>query len=179
MPFIKILSIGLLCVGLLIGCGKEEKAGDSSNVSNKTEEETPSVPYTNLEDINLDDENFNWENVHLKKSDVKKFLKNMKDESAEEYMVSSAQLTGKHEITMTINTDKTRGDMDEDFEAAFSIGMMILVADTMTRQIYIHSDYKEQPEIIFVNNKGDILASNTDFIEMETGEATDIELNTN
>lgn len=162
MKWMKLLVAGALCMGLLAGCGGQEE-GVSEADSN--------IEYTALEDIDFENEDFTWDDVHLKKSDVEEFLKNMEDENAEEFIISSARISGKDQIEVTMNTDMTIEEIEESLEVALTVGMMVFIGDTIIRQVYIHSDFGNQPEIVFLNNNGGFIASNNDFIEIETDEA--------
>ena len=174
MKKLKVLGVSLLCMFALVGCSSPSEEVSAGNASSATPEESvasSSEVEEEFEDydfeINMDNEDeIDWDSIHLTKGQFRKFLKDFvtENDSDEEdgLLIKGADLNGST-IHISIETIAETEEI-----ASFTNSFFAVVADSFIRQIYLHSDYsngKTQPKIIIEDVNLGIVSEQDDFID--------------
>lgn len=139
-------------------------------------DETEELEYDDLDEetqaeLDQDWENIDWENVRLTRSQFDAVLYEVQDnlnvqtgEGDEQTVyIDNIDFDGETiEITL-VNTDTSEF-------AGFATGMYAWVIDSFYRQLYLSSDYSNwevQPRIIIMDEEGEVITDETEFITFE------------
>lgn len=117
-----------------------------------------------------DEEEIDWDNVHLNKRQFKEFIEALADsfsdenENEEGIDILSSTVSNDKKIEFTIKNADT-SDFNE-----FTSRFFAIFIDTFSRQLYLNSDYYDgssQPTIIVKDDNDTVISESSDFIELE------------
>lgn len=177
----KILVALGICSFILSACSTEEtKSNDNnSNTAEVAKNESVSVEEPGLDEldpsitnelakIGSEDEEIDWEKVNLNKRQFKEYIESLDEQEAETseetLTVVSSSMSDNNTIEIVINNSDT-SEMSE-----FTNGFFAIMMDSLSRQLYLNSDYSDgstHPTILIKDDAGNIISEETDFIEME------------